>query len=169
MNPSPYERCCCIGWANPCEVCEDKLTFSEKGKKVRLSLRRGDEGKAIVIDGCVITDKGLKCDGLFLFKSACGKKFSCLVELKGARDIPHAFAQLACVMHERSEYQEIIQSFKGDERGVVVERTVIITNGSLSKTQRERLERKYDIRVAEIIHGEATSKIPDLRERLFSN
>ena len=59
MNPSPYERCCCIGWANPCEVCEDKLTFSEKGK--------------------------------------------------------------------------------------------------------------YDIRVAEIIHGEATSKIPDLRERLFSN
>ena len=164
MGLCPFEHCVCLGRAEPCDLCEDRLTFSEKGKKVRLSLRSGEEAKAIVLDGCVFEDDELKCDGLFLFRPASNKKVACLVELKGAGDIPHAFGQIAHVSHNRRQYRDIIEAFREDSPGGVVEKAVIITNGSLSKTKRERLENEYRIRVAEIIHSEASSKIPDLRE-----
>ena len=86
-----------------------------------------------------------------------------MVELKGAGDIPHAFAQLAYVKHQRLQYQEILEKFSGGEPGRITEKAFIITNGSLPKTARERLEKKYLIRVTEIIHGEASSKIPQDR------
>ena len=164
MNSCPFERCVCLRRAKPCNLCEDRLTFSENGKKVRLSLRSCEDAKAIVLDGCVFEDEELKCDGLFLYRSAANRKIACLVELKGAGDIPHAFKQLAHVKHNRSHYRDIIETFRADGPGRVHEKAVIITNGSLSKTKRERLEIDHNIRVAEIIHSEASSKIPDLRE-----
>ena len=97
------------------------------------------------------------------------RKHSWLVELKGAGDIPRAFSQLAYIRHERKEYQEIIQSFREDGRGVLKERAVIITNGSLPKPAQERLEKEYNIRVWAIIHSEATLKVPDLRKTLRSS
>ena len=169
MNQSPYDHCCCLGRADPCELCESELAFCEMGKKVKLSLDVGEAGKAIVLDGCVFKDNDPKCDGLFLFRTSSERKHSCLVELKGAGNIPRAFSQLAYVRHERKEYREIIQSFREDGRGALTERAVIITNGSLSKPVQERLESKYNIRVWAIIHCEATSKVPDLRKTFRSS
>jgi hypothetical protein len=39
----------------------------------------------------------------------------------------------------------------------------IVTNGMLSKPEREKLEDRYGLRVNEVLKSEPTSKIPDLR------
>ena len=64
----------------------------------------------------------------------------CLVQLKGASDIAHAFAQLAFV----------------------------VTNGLLSRPEKERLEKHHGMRVQEVLHCEASTPIPDLRSRILN-
>ena len=84
IDVTPFEECVCRKMPNNYDLCQDILTFSEKGKKVRLVIRPGEEANALVLDGCVFKDNKLKCDGLFLFQKG-NKKFALLVELKGTK------------------------------------------------------------------------------------
>src|SRR5690554_5125281 len=68
IDTSPYQHCECLRMGNRHSVCQSELSLEEQGKKVTLSPRRGEEAKAIVLDGCVFTDNDTKCDALYLFK-----------------------------------------------------------------------------------------------------
>jgi len=162
IDVTPYEQCVCLKMNKTHELCDDRLTFSEQGKQIKLGIRKGEEAKALVLDGCVFTDDLPKCDGMFLFKSR-NRKFAILVELKGAHDIPHAIEHLAYTQKLRHEYQQLIKRFHADGQGQLSERAFIVSNGMLSKPVLERLENKFAIRVNALLHCEATSPIPDLR------
>lgn len=165
IDVAPYEHCVCRGMGNRLALCDGALIFSEQGKKVRLAVKSGEEAKALVLDGCVFMDNKLKCDGLFLYRGAT-KKVAMLVELKGASEIPHAFKQLAYVRRSRPEYRQLIDQFAADGAGQVIEKAIIVSNGILNKPEHEALEKQYNIRVAAILHSEATSPMPDARQYL---
>ncbi len=88
-----FEECVCRRRGVPNVLCEDNLTLEEKGIKVRLTLRSGEEAKALVIDQCVCKDEGLKRDGMFLYRRK-NRRWMILAELKGS-NIEHAVKQLA--------------------------------------------------------------------------
>lgn len=67
---------------------------------------------------------------------------------------------------KRKEYKDIIERFNKQDNKVAIAKFVIVSNGSFEKTKRERLEYKYGIRVGEILHSEATTPIPDLKNRI---
>ena len=165
IDVNPFEECVCCKMPNNYDLCQDILTFSEKGKKVRLVIRPGEEAKALVLDGCVFKDNKLKCDGLFLFQKG-NKKFALLVELKGAHNIAHAFQQLAYVQKSRKEYLQLVDRFQRDGVGKLTEKAFIVSNGQLTKTEQESLENQYGIRVTSVLLCEATSPIPDLSKYL---
>ena len=163
IDTSPYQHCECLRMGNQYPVCQSELSLEEKGKKVTVSLRSGEEAKAIVLDGCVFTDNDTKCDALYLFRGN-GKKVVALVELKGAGDIAHAFEQLAYTKKSRAEYQHLKQNLDQCGPGQLREMAFIVTNGMLPKPTREKLENRHGIRVNEVLKSEATSRVPDLRE-----
>jgi len=166
IDVTPYEECVCRKGANTHDLCEAVLTFSEQGKKVKLVLHPGEEAKALVLDGCVFQDDQLKCDGLFLLRTR-NKNFAILVELKGAYEISHAFKQLAYVKKSRKEYRDLVKRFQKDGTGQLIEKTFIVSNGMLSKPEHESLENLHGIRVARVLHCEATTPIPDVRQYLL--
>lgn len=47
------------------------------------------------------------------------------------------------------------------------EKAFIVSNGMLSKPERESLENQHGIRVREVLHCEATTPVPDLRQYLL--
>lgn len=165
IDVTPYQHCVCRKQANTQALCEAELVFSEQGKKVKLGLKPHENGLALVLDGCVFRDNQLKCDGLFLWCSP-SKKAALLIELKGAGDIPHAFAQLAFVQKTRPEYRSLVERLRLVGKGKVAEKAFIISNGQLSKPDREKLEDQYNIRVTAVLHSEATKAIPDVRQYL---
>jgi len=158
------KHCMCKKYNNSQSECLNEYTISEKGKTVKLEVKHKDETcSAIVIDQCIITDNNTKCDALFLFNSVT-KKVSFLTELKGAGDIPKAFRQLSYTKNGRDEYQTIINKFKLIDNKKIIEKFVIISNGILDKNEREKLENEYKIRVTAVLHSEATTPVPNLRD-----
>src|SRR5690554_830013 len=155
INTSPFSHCECRRMGNTHSVCRSDLMLQEEGKKVDLVPRAGEEAKAIVLDGCVFTDNATKCDAMYLFKGN-GKKVVALVELKGAADIPHAFVQLAYTRYNRPEYDALKQALEGSGSDATLEKAFIVSNGMLSKPQRERLEKQHRIRVNEVLYSEPT-------------
>ena len=146
--------------------CINQYTISEQGKSVTLKPRNSSENViAIVIDQCVITDNNTKCDALYLYQRT-KKKYSFLVELKGAGDIEKAFKQLSYTRDNRIEYKEIIKKFYEIDNKNVEQKFVIVSNGTLEKTKLEELEYMHKIRVKKILHSEATTPVPDLKEVL---
>ncbi len=143
--------------------CVDQYTIREKGKSITLEPKSKENVLVIVIDQCLITDNNIKCDALFLYKTQT-KKYSFLVELKGAGEIEKAFKQLSYTRDSRKEYKNVIEKFYGIDNKKVIERFAIVSNGTLEKTKLEELEYEYNIRVKKILHCEATSPIPDLKE-----
>lgn len=164
MNLGDYQHCVCLKMNNTLSLCLDEFTLSERGKQVRLAPRNGETTVAVVLDGCVMQDNQMKCDGLFLWKGR-REAAAVLVELKGAGDIRHAFEQLAYTK-TRPEYRELVNHLRGISTGQVQERAVIVSNGILSKPERERLEDHHGIRVQAVLYSEASSPIPELRDHL---
>jgi len=164
IDVSPFAHCVCEKMGTTHELCDGALTLSEQGKKIRLSTRSGEDAIALVIDGCVIKDGKLKCDGLFLFLDN-HRAAALLVELKGG-DIRHAFEQLAYVQTSRPEYTELIARLKNCGKGRVIQKAFIVSNHMLSKTEYEPWENQYGVRITAILHCEATTPIPDLRPYL---
>ncbi|WP_280571270.1 hypothetical protein [Chromohalobacter sp. 296-RDG] len=167
MNLSDYQDCVCRRMGNTQALCRGELTLGEQGKQVRLTPKTGEQAVAVVLDGCVLCDNQLKCDGLFLWQGN-QRQAALLVELKGAGDIPHAFEQLAYVQQQRPEYRALVECLRAEAGagGRAMEKAVVITNGMLSKPDQERLEDHYDIRVMAVLHCEASSPIPELRDHL---
>ena len=164
IDVAPFEHCVCKRMANEHGLCGGELTLSERGKKVRLIPRQGEQAKAIVIDGCVLQDNALKCDGLFLLLGH-GRMAVLLVELKGT-DVRHAFEQLQYVRRHRPEYSQLIAQLRARGQGNPIEKAFVVSNRIVPKPEHERLENQIGIRVTAILHSEAASPIPDLRRYL---
>jgi hypothetical protein len=129
-----------------------------------LSLRSGEEGGALVLDGCVFDDDDPKCDGLFLWKKGTSKKCAILVELKGT-DIEHAFEQITYVWDNRPEYRKIVEAFMSDTgTSTVLEKAVIVSNGMIGGRQWQKLQHDFGISVWRVLDVDATKKVQDLRE-----
>lgn len=164
INIGHYQACACVGRANPDSMCDGQHTFVEKGKKVTLKPKAGEEAIAVVIDGCVCADNDTKCVGMFLYKRS-NKRWIILVELKGV-DIEHAFEQLAYTKMHRPEYKEIQRLFSEENRHFLTEKMFIVSNRIIHKVEHKKLENKYKIRVSPILHSVATTPIPNLRTYL---
>lgn len=160
-----YGSCVCSGRSVPNELCDGVLAFEEKGKKVSLSLRSGEEGKALAIDGCILTDNLPKCDGLFLFRGRSNRNFMILVELKGG-EIDHAYEQLAYMRSKRTEYNDIKDLFLNGQSGSLREEAFIVSNHRISTVEKQKMEISNQIRVKAILYSEGSSPRPDLREYL---
>ncbi|MBK1640631.1 hypothetical protein CKO12_01800 [Chromatium okenii] len=164
MEVARFEHCVCRKMDNCHQLCAGAFMLAERGKKVKFSVRAGEQVKAIVIDGCVCNDNDKKCDGLFLFLSH-QRSAAFLVELKGG-DLSHAFEQLRFTKEQRPEYIELVSTLASNSGRKVIEKSFIISNKLVSAVAREQLENRYQIRVHRILHCEATTKIPDLRDYL---
>jgi hypothetical protein len=103
-----WQECVCKQYNNVQNQCKNQYTISEQGKSVQLVPQGGEDVMAVVLDGCVMTDRDTRCDALFLYRK--NKKYSFLVEFKGAGDIPKAFEQLSYT-RDRDEYRQIIDLF----------------------------------------------------------
>ena len=159
---SQFHNCTCQRMGCNPALCDGQFGFEEKGKRVCCKPKNGEQVAAIQMDGCVITDNGLKCDGAFIWQ-ADHKAALLLVELKGAGDMAHAFMQLAYVKNHRAEYRDIKSALDTPQ---LIEKAFIVSNGTMSKPEKEKLENAHNIRVASIIHSEATKIVPDLRNYL---
>jgi hypothetical protein len=156
-----HNNCICQKYSNTQDECINEFTIREQGKSVKLEPKNSSEKVlAIIIDKCVIKDNNPKCDALFLYEQS-SNKYSFLVELKGAGDIPKAFFQLDYTRKNRTEYKNIIEKFQVPKQN---QKYAIVSNGMLSKPELENLENQYKIRVKKILHCEATTPIPDLKE-----
>lgn len=156
-----FEDCVCRRRSIPNDLCDGNLSFREKGKKVKLSLRTGEVAKALAIDRCVCNDDHLKCDGIFLYRRN-NRHWIIMIELKGS-DIEHAFKQLAYMKHKRPEYQEIEDLFMAGQKGKLIHEAYIVSNFKLSLVTQQKLEKSYSIRIKKILHCEATTPVPDVR------
>lgn len=159
-----FETCVCQERSVPDSLCDGDLSFEEKGKKVKLSLRENEEAKAVAIDQCVCIDNELKCDGLFLYRRR-NKHWIIMVELKGS-DIEHAFEQLAYMRNKRPEYKEIEKLFMNNENGEAQQEAFIVSNVMVSPVDKQKLEKSNGIRVKAILHSVATKPVPDIRQFL---
>lgn len=164
IDVAPFEHCICKRMANEHALCEGELTLSERGKKVRLIPRQGEQAKALVIDGCVLQDNAPKCDGLFLFLGN-HRLAVLLVELKGT-DVHHALEQLKHVRERRPEYRQLVERLRDSGPGNLSEKAFVVSSRIVTKPEHERLENQIGIRVTAILHSEAASPIPDLRRYL---
>lgn len=162
INTGDFENCVCRGRGNPHNLCDGPLTFQEKGKKVKLTPKIGEEARAIVLDGCVCDDDKPRCDGLFLFRNN-QKRAIVLVELKGVH-IDQAFEQLAWTRYHRKEYREIRELFT--KNAPAKELAFVVSNYIPTKRELIHLEKENKIRVKQILHSEATKPLPELRKHL---
>ena len=156
-------HCVCKKHNNTQKECVNQYTVNEKGKSIQLAPKNTSEKvMLIVLDQCVITDNHTKCDAMYLYKTST-KKYSFLVELKGAGDLEKAFHQLSYTRDSRAEYKNILEKFKDLDGKNISEKFAIVSNGSLTKIKLEQLENHYNIRVKTILLSEATSPTLDLK------
>ena len=163
IDTTPFEHCECLRMGNAYSLCQSELSLEEQGKKVCVIPRQDEEAKVLVLDGCVFSDNQIKCDALFLFRGH-NRKVAALVELKGAGDIPHAFEQLAYTRTSRPEYRQLADQLDNTGPGRLNEQAFVVTNGLLSKPDRERLENAHGIRVKAVLQSEPSGKVPNLRD-----
>jgi hypothetical protein len=163
--------CVCKKYENDLDECINRYTIREKGKSVKLVPRTGEQVITIILDNCLIDDNDTKCDALFLYQTGT-KKYSFLVELKGAGDIKKAFKQLSYTANRRlsdniknrNQYRDIIDLFSNNS--AVIEKFVIVSNRPIQPLEMQKLEKEYGIRVGKITHSEPRTPIPDLRDKI---
>lgn len=163
INIGSFQNCVCQQMFSSHPICLNEHGFSEQGKKVKFCPKSDETVMAVVLDGCVFTDNQPKCDGLFLY-AAKNRKLAVLVELKGAGDIPRAFKQIAYVRASRPEYRVLLDCLNQVSGPKAIEKAFIVSNGFLTKPQKEKLENLHGIRVEAVLHCEASSQVPDLRQ-----
>ena len=145
-------------------MCADVLTLQEKGKKIKLTPKRGEEAIALVLDGCAVKSEKSTCDGLFLLKSP-HKKWIIPVELKGTH-LYDAYQQLANTIQKRSEFKTIYDEFDANESVKINTISFIVSNAIFNLTDKVKLENAHRIRVKSILHSTATKPIEDIRKYL---
>lgn len=177
MNlPPNVARCVCSKTRDSQKICWEDDGFQEKDNQVKLRARSGETVKAVVVDGCLLTDgQTKKCDGLFILiskkeKNRRQKIYIVLVELKGTH-IDDAFQQLTSVKH-CPEYQNIVEHFKktinNSKNSVkLIKRSFIVTSAKMPpRLSQEKFERSYGIRVDIRTSAQTKAKALDLRKDL---
>lgn len=167
MIPASLAGCVCSKYPDNLPTCDGPYGLKEQGKKVRLVPKAGEQAWALVLDGCVFQDSQIKCDGALIWSNK-SRTVVCLVELKGAGDIAHAFAQLAFVWHKRPAFHQLLADLERQGGVKPVVKAFVVTNGLLSRPEKERLEKHHGVRVQEVLHCEASTPIPDLRSRILN-
>ena len=81
-------------------------------------------------------------------------------------DLEHAFEQLAYMKNQRPEYLELSNLFSEEEKYNLYEKSFIVSNHIITRPQHQKLEKTNGIRVSQILHSEATTPIPNLRDYL---
>lgn len=66
-----------------------------------------------------------------------------------------AFHQLLADLEHQGGVKPVVKAF-------------VVTNGLLSRPEKERLEKHHGVRVQEVLHCEASTPIPDLRSRILN-
>ncbi len=159
-----YESCVCVRAGEPSDSCAERLVLQEKGKKVTIKPRKTESAKLLVLDGCVFKDNLPKCDGIFFYEKG-NRAYMILVELKGG-DIEHAFEQIKYTREQRTEYFSLKNQFGQNRSGNIFEYAFVISNHRIDAVTRQKLENNHQVRVRQVLHSEATSPMPDLREWL---
>ena len=162
LVPAFMMTCICSSSKTPCSLCCGRLCFGEKGKRVMLKPKRGENALALVLDQCVFSDNKLKCDGLFVLCRP-NRSYVFLVELKG-NEIWHAYQQISHVMKKRPEYKLIVGHVHEICAGRPVEKSFIISNRTINLKEKQELEKAWKIRPILIANQKPTSKAPDLRK-----
>jgi hypothetical protein len=156
-----FETCVCKRRGVPSDSCADQLVLQEKGKKVTLKPKIREQAKLLIFDKCLINDNQLRCDAIFFLETE-SKAFMILTELKG-EDINHAFQQLVYTREKRSQYA-LLKTFFDESTGKTInEEAFVISNYQISKVGLQRLEKSHGIRVKAVLHSEASTPMPDLR------
>jgi hypothetical protein len=65
-----FESCVCQRRGEPAVSCAEEFVLQEKGKKVTLRPKGGEQAKLLVLDGCLLKDDLPKCDGVFFLEIA---------------------------------------------------------------------------------------------------
>ena len=176
MNlPPDVARCVCSKIHDSPRICWEDDGFQEKDKQVKLRARSGETVKAVVVDGCLLTDgQTKKCDGLFILidkkeKNRRQKIYIVLVELKGTH-IDDAFDQFESVK-QCPEYREIIEHFAKEINSskpvTLIERFFIVTSTKMPpRDWQDKLERSCGIKVNIRASAQAKAKALDLRKDL---
>jgi hypothetical protein len=158
------EACVCIRRGEPSAICDGNLRLQEKGKKAMLTPKKNEKAKLLALDGCYIKNNQPKCDAIFFLETE-NKAFMIFTELKGG-DIDPAFEQINYTRSKQPRYAELLEAFQYATRKTVREEAFIISNHQINKAETQRFERRHGVRVKSIIHCEASSRTPELRDRL---
>lgn len=159
-----FESCVCQRRGEPADSCAEEFVLQEKGKKVTLRPKGGEQAKLLVLDGCLLKDNLPKCDGVFFLEIA-SKAFMILAELKGG-DIDHAFEQIKYTRERRNHYTLLKTHLSDSTQKIIREEAFVISNHQLDKVSHQKLEKAHGIRVKAVLHCVATSPMPDLRKWL---
>lgn len=168
----PESNCCvcvktgvCVDADKRCSLCFGDDGFQEKGQQVKLKAKSNEQVKAIVLDGCLLSDDSKKsCDGLFLFCKN-NKTYILLIELKGTH-IEDAFEQLACVKYEHQEYKNLCRHIKKSTNGQIIEKCFVITNGAIGNAAKAKLEKFWRIKVRIVTQQKTRRDTVNLRNYL---
>ena len=165
MPCEKYIRCVCIRNGEPHALCSGAYGLRENGMEVCLKPHHGEDACAIVVDGCLVSDRDVnpRCDGIFLLKQP-NKKWVVTVELKGS-DLYHAYEQLNFTRRRRTFYSDLIDAFRNNETTQVFETSFIVSNHLFSSADKARMNLIFRLNVHTILHTSATLPVPDIRQK----
>jgi len=166
MPCEKYIRCVCIRNGEPHALCSGAYGLRENGMEVCLKPHHGEDACAIVVDGCLVSDRDVnpRCDGIFLLKQP-NKKWVVTVELKGS-DLYRAYEQLNFTRRRRTFYSDLIDTFRNNETTQLIEYSYIISNSIVSSAQKARMNLQFNLNVRSILKTSASEPVPDLRKEL---
>ena len=161
-----YINCACVRNGEPHALCSGAYGLREKGMEVFLKPLHGEEACALVVDGCLVSerDEFPRCDGIFLLKQP-GKKWVITVELKGS-DLYRAYEQLQYTRLSRPFYADIVGEFRNNEPTQLIEYSYIVSSCIVSSAEKARMNHQFNFNVRSILKTSASEPVPDLRKEL---
>lgn len=166
MPGEKYKSCVCVRRGEPHALCSGALGLRENRMEVCLNPHHGEEAFAIVIDGCMVSEKDKlpRCDGIFLLKQP-NKKWVITVELKGS-DLYRAYEQLKYTRLSRAFYKDLVSEFRNHETTQLMETSFIVSNLIISAVEKTKMNLQFNFNVRSILQTTATTPVPDLRKEL---
>lgn len=153
--------CTCRTNLDPHDLCNGRYRLNENGVKVQMLPKKGEQVQLIILDGCLCTNEGRKCDALFVYQGKKGKVLIS-VELKGT-DIPSAVEQLA-LTRKREEYQTIQEAFAEIKpHGHVREKAVLVSYQLIGQRDRVMLTRDHGLPFLPLVTTKGTGRVQDIR------
>jgi hypothetical protein len=156
--------CTCVGIKNPVNMCAGVHQIDDGGVKAVLSPKKGEIVQLVIMDGCLCSNSGKRCDGVYLLSTIFGK-YIVSVELKGTH-AEDGVEQLS-EMRKQQPYIELKKAFEATEpKKKLSERAFLVTYFNLGAKERMRLSSTYGIRFEPVLTQKGTGKMTDLRALL---